>query len=87
MSYIKTKESGISKRQLKNGSWVFYGSFRDKKTSKVIRKKIGGIKENITEAFQAKVKFREMLNEETPIQTKSRKKITLEYVSELYFKC
>jgi len=86
MSYIKTKESGISKRQLKNGSWVFYGSYRDKKTSKVIRKKIGGIKENITEAFEAKVKFRKMLNEETPIQTKSRKKITLEYVSELYFK-
>ncbi len=86
MSYIKTKETGISKRQLKDGSWVFYGSYRDKKTSKVIRKKIGGIKEDITEAFEAKVKFREMIKEEIPVQTKSRKKITLEYISELYFK-
>ncbi len=86
MSYIKTKETGISKRRLKDGSWVFYGSYRDKRTSKVIRKKIGGVKEKLTGAFEAKVKFREMLKQEAPISAQSPKKITLQYISELYFK-
>ena len=85
MSYIKTKESGISKRQLKDKSWVYYGSYRDKRTSKVIRKKIGGLKESIQGAFEAKVLLRKMLEQETPVAVKTPKKVTLQYIAEKYF--
>jgi integrase len=89
MSYITTNESGISKRQLKNGSWVYYASYRDKETQKVKRIKIGGIKEGIQDAFEAKVVFREKQKEESNDEQKSvqsqKKKYTLNDLSELYF--
>lgn len=86
MSYKKTKESGISKRQLKNKTWVYYASYRDKDTGKVVRKKIGGIKEGINDAFEAKLAFRALKEKSQEVDEEQSVTVyTLHNLSKLYF--
>jgi integrase len=86
MSYKSTNQTGISKRQLKNKSWVFYASYRDKETQKVKRVKVGGKKEGILDAFDAKVAFKKLQKEKLKQQDEEEQiEYTLNKLSDLYF--
>lgn len=84
--YVKTNQTGISKRQLKDKSWVFYGSYWDSETKRSVRKKIGGKKDNVTSALEAKKIFYKMQDvKKDVVVSKEDIDITLNYLHEKYF--
>ena len=96
MSYIQTSYKGITKRQLKNKEWVFYGAFwyKFEQTSK--RVKIGGKADGITNAKKAYDELQKIANrandrqhlyikKEKNEKVKHIGKITLKFLADSYF--
>lgn len=96
MKLIKTECKGVSKYQLKNGGFTFYGNFWYSAKQKSTRVKLGGKKEGITRAIDAyklllkvseKANNRELLVMEDDEQKSIviNQSLTLDLLAEKYF--